>query len=464
MNQIKQKNKEHDLDNEPIARLIIKMTMPVMLAGLLTTSYGFVDMIFASRLGGVQVASVAFVTPLFVMLAAVVRGIARGGVSIIAKLIGQKKQGQAAAYATALRLLIVAVSLFFSIAGVLFSPQLLSVLQLSGPLFDQSLIYTRIMCFSLPANAIVALYMTLFISQGKMKISTQISLFSLVSNIVMNSVAIYALNLGIDGLAYATLVTKFMEATFIVWLYHRKEHDFAIGWRIGSTFEVRAILVHLLQVGWPLSFSLASTHFGFLLINALIAPFGYEVVAAFAIGNRVNSLMFSPTRMMGQGVVPLIAHNWGAAAMERVRQAVKTGLQYSVIGGVLGALFIHMVKGPLGTFLTNGDETILYHALNYIGLVGWTVIPWAVFQMLQSIFESFQKTTFTVWINLFRLWGVRIPGVLLATTFLPSLAEYGVWYTMFVSNILTLIFAIVFFAMHIPHLLNSDAVDRTAVS
>ena len=77
-----------------------------MLAGLLTTSYGFVDMIFASRLGGVQVASVAFVTPLFVMLTAVVRGIARGGVSIIAKLIGQNERDQAAAYATLLRLLI----------------------------------------------------------------------------------------------------------------------------------------------------------------------------------------------------------------------------------------------------------------------------------------------------------------------------------------------------------------------
>ena len=239
------------------------------------------------------------------------------------------------------------------------------------------------------------------------------------------------LNLGIDGLAYATLVTKIIEGLFIVWLYHRKTHDFAIGWRIKSAFDARAIIVHLLKVGTPLSFSQASTHFGFLLINVLIAPFGYEVVAAFAIGNRINSLMFSPTRVIGQGVVPLIAQNWGAGAMGRVRKSINVGLQYSLICGVLGSGFIYFVKHPLGGFLTNGDDTILYHTLNYVGLVGWTVIPWSVFQMLQSIFESFQKTTFTVWINLFRLWGVRIPGVLLASYYLPSLAEYGVWYTMF---------------------------------
>ena len=428
-----------------------------MLAGLLTTSYGFVDMIFASRLGGVQVASVAFVTPLFVMLTAVVRGIARGGVSIIAKMIGENERGRAAAYATLLRLLIIGIALFFSTLGFLLTAPLLRLLQISGTLFDQSVIYTRIMCLSLPVSSIVALYMTLFVSQGKTQIATQVSLLSLVSNIVMNSISIYVLDLGIDGLAYATLVTKFIEAVFIVWLYHRARHDFAIGWRIEPKFKWWSIFIHLLQVGLPLSFSLASTNFGFLLINVLIAPFGYEVVAAFAIGNRINSLMFSPTRMMGQGVVPLIAHNWGSGAMDRVRQTVQLGLRYSLVCGVLGGFFIMGVGSPLGAFLTNGDDTIFYHVLNYIGLVGWTVIPWSVFQMLQSIFESFQKTGFTVWINVFRLWGVRIPGVLLASTFLPELVEYGIWYTMLGSNILTLAFALVFFWWHIPRLLQGES-------
>lgn len=435
-----------------------------MLAGLLTTSYGFVDMIFASRLGGIQVASVAFVAPLFVMLTAIVRGLARGGVSIIAKLIGQKEPEKASAYASLLRILILFVALFFSMSGVLISHPLLRLLQISGDLFDQSLIYTRIICFSLPANAIIALYLTLFSAQGKMRISTHISLVGLVSNIVMNSISIYALNRGIDGLAYATLATKLIQGGFIVWLYHRTEHDFAISWQTQSAFQTRSIVMHLIRVGLPLSFSQASTHFGFLLINVIIAPFGYEVVAAFAIGNRINSLMFSPTRVIGQGVVPLIAHNWGANAMGRVRQTIRFSLQYAFICGIVGSIFIYIIKQPLGHFLTNGDALILNHTLNYIDLVGWTVIPWSVFQMLQTIFESFQKTTFTVWINVFRLWGVRIPGVLLTSLLLPSIAEYGVWYTMFGSNILTALFAVIFFAANISSLLRVDATPETATS
>ena len=180
------KNKKYNLDKDPIIGLIVKMTAPVMLAGLLTTSYGFVDMIFASRLGGVQVASVAFVSPLFVMLTAMVRGIARGGVSIIAKLIGQKKNDQAAAYATQLRLLIIAPRPVFSPFQASSLPPFCSgCYNFSGTLFDQSLIYTRIMCFSLPANAVIALYITLFVSQGKTEIATYVSLLSLASNVIM---------------------------------------------------------------------------------------------------------------------------------------------------------------------------------------------------------------------------------------------------------------------------------------
>ncbi len=457
-----QKSKKLDLDNDPITRLIVRMTAPVMLAGLLTTSYGFVDMIFASRLGGVQVASVAFVSPLFFMLNAIVRGIARGGVSVIAKLIGQQDHKRAAAYATQLRILVIVIALFFSITGVIVAAPLLRLLQTSGSLFEQSLIYTRIMCFALPANAIIALYMTLFMSQGKMQIATQISLLGVISNIIMNSISIYVLHLGIDGLAYATLVTTFIQCVFIVGLYHRGNHDFEIGWRTSAAFSGIAIAIHLLKVGLPLSFSGASTQFGFLLINILIAPMGYQVVAAFAIGNRINSLMFMPTSRMGQGVVPLIAHNWGAGAMDRVRETVKFGLQFALFCGILGGIFIYVVRQPLADFLTNDDTIILSHALNYIGLVGWTVIPWAVFQMLQSLFEGFQKTGFAFWINVFRLWGVRIPGVLLVSHFLPSLAEYGVWYTMFISNILTLIVALIFFAILIPPLLNNSPTLKPA--
>ncbi|MDC7219922.1 MAG: MATE family efflux transporter [Spirochaetales bacterium] len=445
-----------DLLNEPVQRLIYKQTIPVMLAGLLSTSYMFIDMFFASRLGGVQVASIAFVTPIFVMLQALATGLSRGGVSIIAKLIGQDKKDEACAYATQLRLIVLYLALFFSVTGIFVTPFLLTLLGIDGELHAQALIYTQILFFSVPFSLANRLYMALFKSQGKMNITSRITLLGVVGNTLLNTLALFVFKLGIDGLAYASVLTRIIQALVVVTLFHKSHQDFEIKWSSSSEFSKRKIWIRLFKVGLPLSFSQASLHFGNLLINMIIVPYGYQVVAAFAIGNRINSLMFFPSKEIGQALVPLIAQNWGKRAMARVREAIRRGIVFSVVFGVLAAFVLQAIKFPLGRFLTKGDALTYRHVLNYVGIAGWTVIAWAIFHTLQAIFNSFQRTSFTLISNMVRLWGIRIPGILLFRYFLPSLEEYGVWYTMFISNSLTLVFAVVYFAIKVPPLLGNE--------
>lgn len=446
-------NKNIDLHKDPIKSLIFKMTLPTMFAGLLTTSYSFIDMIFASRLGSVQVASIAFVTPLFMMLQAIAIGVTRGGVSIIAKYLGEKDRDSASAYATNLRLMIYALAGFFSIFGILFAPTILSLIKISDELYDQALIYTRILFYSMPFSLTIGLYMTLFKSQGKMEITSRISLIGVLSNIVLNSICIYVLKMGIEGLAYASLATKIIQAVVIVIMFHSSNHDFKIGWRTPGRNDIKDIWLKLLKVGLPLSISLASFNFGNLFLNIFIVHYGHEAVAAFAIGNRINSLLFMPSKELGQGLIPLLAQNWGRKAMNRVKETIKYGLIFSVSFGLIAAFIIQIIKYPLAQLLTNGETVTYGYVLDFVGLVGWTVIAWAIFNTLQAIFNGFQKTSFILITNLVRLWGLRLPGVLFFQHFIPSVAEYGVWYTMFFSNTLTLVFAAVYFIIKIPPML-----------
>lgn len=447
------KKPQADLLNEPIQTLIYKQTIPVMLVGMLSTSYMFIDMFFASRLGGVQVASIAFVTPIFVMLQALASGLSRGGVSIIAKLIGQGEKEEACAVATQLRLIVISLALIFSVAGILFMPFLLSLLGIDGELHAQALIYTQILFFSVPFSLASRLYMALFKSQGKMNITSRITLLGVVGNTALNSLAIFVFKMGIDGLAYASVLTRIIQSIVVISVFHKTHQDFEIKWRTPSSFNRHAIWFRLFKVGLPLSFSQASLHFGNLLINIIIVPYGYQVVAAFAIGNRINSLLFFPSKEIGQALVPLIAQNWGQKAMSRVREAVRRGIVFSIVFGIFAAFVLQAIKYPLGAFLTKGDQLTYGHVINYVGIAGWSVIAWAIFHTLQSIFNSFQKTSFTFIINLVRLWCIRIPGILLFRFLLPSVAEFGVWYTMFASNTLTLFFAVVYFAIKVPPLL-----------
>jgi putative MATE family efflux protein len=445
-----------DLHQDPIKKLIFKMTTPGMIAGLVTTSYSFVDMIFASRLGSLEVASIAFVAPLFIMLQAFASGVIRGGVSIIATLLGKHAPDEASAYATQLRWLIIALSIVFSIPGFILLPLILKAVGVSIELYTQSLIYSSILFLSIPLTLIYQLYESFFRSQGKMAIISKISIFSIGCNIILNAVFIYGLEFQIDGLAYATLITAAIQMAIAVYVYNSEQHAFKLSWQIDAMFSTIKIWKKLLAVGLPLSFSQASTHFGFMVLNIFIVQYGHQAVAAFAIGNRIHSLLFTPAKEIGNGLIPLLAQNWGRGAIGRVKTIINFGLAYTVVFSVLGALLIQLIKTPIAHFLTKDDPVTYQNVINYVGLVGWTVIAWGIFHTLQAIFDSFQKTLFSLIIGIVRLWGLRIPGILAFYYFVPSVAEYGIWYTMFFSNTLTALFAIGYFIKVVPKMLNRE--------
>lgn len=427
-----------------------------MISGFVTTSYGIIDMIFASRLGSVEVASIAFITPLLIMLQALGMGVIRGGISIIATFLDQQDNNQASAYATQLRILTLLLSLIVSIPFIFILPILLNFADVPPELFKQSLIYSNIILLSIPLALFFQLYVSFFKSQGKMKIISKIFIFSVVTKALLNGVFIYGFNLEIDGLAYASLLSKFSQMLIVIVLFKASQHEFNLNWKTVPGYSRYAIWKKLLTVGLPLSMSQASSHFGFLVLNVFIVQFSHHAVAAFAIGNQINSLLFSTSKQIGHGLVPLLAQNWGRGSIDRVKEIIRLGIIYSAVFGFFATVVIQLIKYPIGHFLSNGDEVMYQHIINYVGLVGWTVIAWSISHALQGIFNSFQKTQFALMVDIVRLWCIRIPGVMLFSFFMSSTAEYGIWYTMFISNIVALFFAMGYFLKKIKPMLHSE--------
>lgn len=444
------RSKSPDLLNDPINRLLFKLSSPIMLAALLRTSYDMVDIIFASRLGGLQVASIAFVGPLFLALLSVGLGLSLGGVSIISKDIGRGNRDSASKYARELMLLTIILGLFITIIGIILSDKLLILLGSSGEFFKQTSIYTKIRFLSIVFSLIFQLYMSFYNSQGKMRMSLYMTLVGLILNGLLNTLFIFVLDMGIAGLAYATLLTQVIQFFVVAFKYHRDDHNFDL--HFSDIFHKPDLnrWKKLLRVGSPLSFSMGSSPLGHLLINAFIVSFGYEVVAAFAIGNQINTIFWDPATSIGQSIVPLLSQNWGNRALDRIKNIIRNGMVYTIIFSIICAILIQIVLKPAGSFLAKGDESITAHVVNYIRICGWAIIPWGIFQTLSGIFNSFQKTKITMVITIIRLWGIRIPAIILFKTFLPEIAEYAVWITVPLSNVLTAIAAVILYYSFVP--------------
>lgn len=423
-----------NLLKDPVKSLIIRLAIPIMATGLLRASYELVDMIFASRLGGIQVASVAFVTPIFRLVMAFGQGITVAGVSLIAKRIGERRFSEAGVYADQLRLIIVVTSISIALIGIVTSDPLLRSLGLRGDLFHQSLIYTGIRFVSIPFILIFQVYLALNSAQGKTNTTLKMSLLGITCNTILNSFFILYLKSGIDGLAYATTLSQGIQAIAIIIIFHRRSHDFEMKRNIFRSKFSSNISKTLMKTGLPLAFSQSSTNFGFLLMNMFIVPYGYEVIAGFSIGNQINALFFAPATGIGQSLIPLIAQNYGNKAYKRINSIVKTGMLYTLIFTVICAITLQLIAKPFGAFLAKGDTEVLRHVINFLRLCSWTIIGWGIYQSLSGIFTGFQKTKITMTINLVRLWGLRIPILAIFRFLIPTAGEYGVWISHFLSN------------------------------
>lgn len=442
--------KTTNLLTDSINTLLLRLSTPIMLAALLRTSYDMVDIIFASRLGGLQVASIAFVGPLFMALLQIGLGYSLGGVSIIAKDIGKGRRDRASSYASELMLLTLLLGLVITILGLFYTDDLLKLLGTTGEFFYQASIYTKIRFVSIIFSFSFQLYMSFYNSQGKMRMSLYMTMVGLVLNASLNAVFIYVLDMGIAGLAYATLLTQVLQSLIVIVFYHREKHNFDL--KLRDIFHKPDFMKwkKLLKVGSPLSFSMGSSPLGHLLINTFIVSFGYEVVAAFAIGNQINTIFWDPSTSIGQSIVPLLAQNWGNRALDRMKKIIRSGMIYTILFSSVCAILIQIILRPVGGFLSKGVDIITEHVVNYIRICGWAIIPWGIFQTYSGIFNSFQKTKATMIITIIRLWGIRIPAIILLKNFVPSIAEYAVWATIPISNVLTAIAAVVLYYLYVP--------------
>lgn len=430
--------------------LIIKLALPVMAADLLRASYNFVDMIFASRLGGIQVASIAFVGPIFRLLSAIGVGLAAGGISIIAKFLGEENREEAEKNSEQLRLITFITAMIIALTGFLTTELFLPLFDLDENLLNEAIIYTRIRFLSIPALLLYQLYLVFYKAQGKMNIVFRMSLIGLIGNVLFNSLFIFVLDMGVNGLAYGTLVTQVLQALLVIIFYHLEKHDFHLSPNILKAKLEWDTVKKIVKVCFPLVISQGSTDFGFMLINTIIVQYGYEVIAAFAIGNQINSMFFGPSTALAQANIPIIAQNWGAGIKERIQKVMKHGFLYSLSFGVLTALLLQIVLiVPLAKFFAKGDVKIYQNIVNYLRICSWSIIGWSIYQFFIGVFTAFQRTKVSMMINMVRLWIIRIP-MLLLFKYVFIVGAYGVWWTMFVSNMMTAIFATIFYFTFVP--------------
>jgi len=311
-------------------KAIIKLSIPMIVAMSVQTIYSLVDTYWVSGLGADALAAMGFVFPFFFISMALSNGIGIGGGSAISRRIGARDKTGADNVAVHTIIIIILLSLAFTVPFYLFAPQLFTLAG-AGKTTGLAVAYARVIFlgsivvfFSNVANSILR-------SEGDSKRAMRAMVLGAALNIVLDPIFIYTLKMGIAGAAWATVLSIGISSILMAnWLFFRKDTFVSFDFK-DFHFE-KSIIKDIFWVAVPASAQQLSMSLSMLFMNFIIVLVSNtDGVAVYATGWRIATIAMAPLMGIAMAVVSVS----GAAVGSRDYIKAKTALSYSTKLGFL---------------------------------------------------------------------------------------------------------------------------------
>ena len=438
------KKKKLILENKNIYLSILILAIPICLSNLLKSIHDIVDMYFVT--GDTAIAAISFPSSVIMLSQSLAIGFMVAGAALMSQALGAKNIDKAKRLSGQLLIVCIACGVIFNILLYLMIP---TVLQWLGAkpdeeLYKLALQYVRIRSFEMiPLFAFYAFQASRQAS-GDTVTPVIFNVVSIILNIILTAIFVRGYDMGVAGAGIATLIANILiMPPAILMLFFDKKADICIDLKdIKIDKEEIKLLVKL---GIPSALSQAFSSLGFLFINGFIKRgYGDVVVAAFSVGNRINSLVLMPIMGIGGVVATFVGQNIGANNEKRARDSVKCAMIMAIVlMSIGGAILLPFKEVFAKIFLEEGSQSIdLCSQYLYFLLVGLPLM--GIFQVFTGSFQGAGYTKYAMIMSTLRLWLIRIPIVFLCVNVL-KLDSSCIWYTMIFSNFLSAIIGMILY-------------------
>ena len=435
-----------ELGTKSIKALLRQYAVPGIIAMTASSLYNMVDSIFIGHIPGsgpLAISGLAVTFPLMNISAALGTLVGVGAATMISVLLGQKNYEVAGKVLSNEVTLNTIVGLLFTVVTMIFMDPILLFFGAS----ENTLPFARdYMMIIAAGNVITHLYFGLnsvIRSSGNPNLAMGLTLFTVISNAILDPVFIYLLGMGIRGAAIATVLCQTLALAYTLWyfldqkrfLHLNKKHIFRLDWRIAKDS---------LAIGMgPFLMNLASCIVVLFINNQLLKYGGDLAIGAYGIVNRISFLFAMVVVGFNHGMQPIAGYNYGARLYSRVREVYIRTAMWATIVVTVGFIVSEFFPGPAVSLFTNDPQlkSLATKGLRMMNIV----FPIVGFQMVTTnLFQCLGMVSKSIFLSLTRQLLFLVPCVY----FLPAAlgSEIGVWYSFpisdFLSSVLTAILAI----------------------
>ena len=426
------------LKEENIDKALFKLGIPMVISLLVAALYNVVDTYFVSGLGKEAVAAVSVAFPIQLIFLGIGLTFGAGAGSYISRLLGAKNNKEANIVATvslfssAIMAIIIAIVLFYSLDSVM------KFMGATPVIMELAKTYTSLFIIGGVLGAVNVTLGNLAVSQGAAKISLKAMIVGSISNIILDPIFIFKLNLGVKGAAIATLIARVITG-LMYFVYFIGDKNL-IKIKIPNFKPTLAIYKEILKIGISLLILQILQTIAISKISYAASFYGEEAIAAMGIVLRIVTLGTNVVAGYMKGLQPIAGFNYGAKDYERVQEAIKSSIKWTTLFCIVWTAIIYLFA-PSILSIFGKDKDVLRIAIPALRAAVIMFITFGFQFTYATLYLAIGKALAGAFLNSLRQGIVFIPVILL----LPKMMGLdGVIYAQAISDALTTIITIPF--------------------
>lgn len=382
--------KENKMGVMPIQKLLLGMSVPMMISMLVQALYNIVDSMFVARLNENALTAVSLAFPVQNLMIAVGTGTGVGVNALVSRSLGEKNTNYANKAANNGVYLSIFSAVAFALVSLIFGRFFFAVQTDDPQIIAYGASYVRIIGILSIGMFFQFITERLLQSTGKTIYTMFTQSLGAIINIILDPIMIFGLfgfpRMEVAGAAVATVTGQIIAAALGLWFNRTKNHELHISLR---KYKVEGKVVKgIYSVGIP---SIIMASIGSVMtfgINKILMAFTSTAAAVFGVYFKLQSFVFMPVFGLNNGMVPIVAYNYGARKPDRIMKTMRLSIIYAVSIMVVGFAVFQLVPEALLAIFDASEEMVEIGvpalriiSFSFLG-AGFGIVSSSVFQAL----------------------------------------------------------------------------------
>lgn len=434
--------RENKMGTMPENKLLLSMAVPMMISMLVQALYNIVDSIFVSRICEDALTAVSMAFPWQNIVIAIAVGFGVGINALLSRALGQKNAERVNQVAINGLLLALLSYLLVLVAGLIGIRAYMRTQTDIETIVNYGITYLNI-CILCSFGVFVEITFERFLqATGRTVYSMITQLTGAITNIILDPILIFGLlgfpKLGIAGAAWATVIGQCVGAVVAVTLNHFKNPEVHL--RLRHIRPNGRLMGEITAISIPSIIMSCISSLTCFVMNMILIAYSSTAVAVFGVYFKLQSFVFMPVFGLNNGMVPIIAYNYGAQKPERIHKTIRLGMAYAVAIMAVGLLVFQLIPKEL-LLMFDASDAMLEIGAPALRIMSLAFVFAGVGIASSSACQAFGYSVYSMLISIARQIVVLIPAAYLLSL---SGVLRSIWFAFPIAEIASLILSLFF--------------------